>query len=241
MDNNTQNPEFGENGLKKAAAIYQLSQTPEGSRDEAWASVFLENVPEAFFITSEPQVMKGPDGFPYFVLKSPEPETEFQPCFIRDVVPNYLLQQGFGIVVNPQEDNKADWVFTYGDLLNFFLKDQFYSDSDNWIVKEEDTIRQGEQLMLSAPSEYILPDATRNILRSYFAAQGAENVKVVMVNRPKGEEFLQQLMFNLTPKDFESEEKFGHVMNWLSWFLPKHYSYGSIDEKALGEENFMPL
>ena len=59
-------PYYGD--LNKTNIIYQLVQTPHQERDGNWQHTFLENVLHASFRCGDPQVITGPDGFPYFQL-----------------------------------------------------------------------------------------------------------------------------------------------------------------------------
>lgn len=71
---------------------------------------------------------------------------------------------------------------------------------------------------------------------------GLNPPKVLLMSRhgSSGEEASQDLVFNLTPESFESEELFRSVTQHLAWFLPRHYSFAALGEKQLGD-CFMPL
>jgi hypothetical protein len=44
----------------------------------------------------------------------------------------------------------------------------------------------------------------------------------------------------LTPHNFKDESTYRSVMQTISWYLPRHYSFVGMDEKSLGN-GFMPL
>lgn len=54
--------------LNKTDILYKLVQTPRNERDEMWQKAFLENIGQASFSCGDPQVITGPDGYPYFQL-----------------------------------------------------------------------------------------------------------------------------------------------------------------------------
>lgn len=225
--------------LEKTALLDNLFLTPHEQRNPEWQTAFLSNIEDASFACSDPQVMSGPDGFPYFVLNTPEPNKEFQCFVVKHMVPDFILENGIGIVVNPSK-GQPDWVFTYGELVNYHLRKEFYSESKNWYIQTENQVNGDEQLLVAQPSEYIIPLQTRNIMKQYLKQYTNAEVKILLTNRAEGEEFLQQLVFNLTPSDFQTEENFNGVMQNLGWFLPRHYTYASTTEDAFGE-HFMPL
>ncbi|PXV63334.1 hypothetical protein CLV62_11451 [Dysgonomonas alginatilytica] len=229
-------PYYGD--LEKTTILNELFKVEGELRDENWREKFFENVADASFACSDPQIISGPDGFPYFVLNTPEPNKQFQCYVIKNMIPDFLLEQGFGVVINPEKGN-PDWVFSYGDIVNYHLKNEFYTKSDNWdMQKSDEVIAKEEKVLVGQPSEYIIPVQTRAILRMFFESLQITDAKIALLNRPKGEEFSQQLVFNLTPDKFKDREHFNTVMAYVSWFLPKHYSYASMEESSLGE-NFI--
>lgn len=231
-------PYYGD--LKKTEILTELFKVKGELRDEVWRDAFLANVADASFVCSDPQVISGPDGFPYFVLNTPEPNKPFQCYVINNMIHDFLLEQGLGVVINPEKGN-PDWVFSYGDIVNFHLRNEFYTQSNNWDMQKADEVLESEEkVLVGQPSEYIIPEHTRRILRLFFESLQIKGAKIALLNRPKGEEFSQQLVFNLTPNKFKDREQFNGIMGYVSWFLPKHYSYASMDESTLGE-NFLPI
>lgn len=223
---------FGD--LEKTRILEELSSIPFENRDIEWQKNLLSNIDDAGLASNDPQVIGGPDGFPYFVLNIPEHNKEFQSFVIKHMIPDFILDNGFGIVFNPSK-GQPDWVFTHGDLVNYFLRQEFFSESNNWYTQIEDKTQENAELLVGQPSEYILPLQTRNILKKYLGQFTNKEVKILLTNRPSGEEFLQQIVFNLIPGDFESEEHFNGAMQHVGWFLPRHYTYASTAEESFGD------
>lgn len=225
--------------LEKTAVLDNLFAVPHEQRDQSWQQSFLSNVDDASFACNDPQVISGPDGFPYFVLNIPEPKKEFQCYVIKHMVPDFILDNGLGVAINPAK-GQPDWVFTYGELVNYHLRKEFYTESNNWLVQTEKVVKENTELLVGQPSEYIIPAPTRNILKQYLKQYTNTEAKILLTNRAQGEEYIQQLVFNLTPNDFSSEEHFNGVMQNIGWFLPRHYTFASTSEETFGE-HFMPL
>lgn len=217
--------------LEKTDILFHLVQVPQDQRDENWQQIFLENIGEASFRCGTPQVITGPDGFPYFQLFLPEPNKCFQ-CYVIDrMKDDFLLAQGFGVVINPTP-NSADWVLSYGDILNFYLNKEFYTTTWTPFSKEanSETIAKDEELMFEQAAETILPQQARHVIAEFLKMNGVKSPKVsLMIRRRKdGKGISQELVFNLTPDDFKTENVYRYLMHTLGWYLPRHYSYAGF-------------
>lgn len=229
--------------LNKTNTLYQLLQTTPTKRDENWQKTFLQNIVQASFRCGEPQVITGPDGFPYFQLFLPEPNKSFQ-CFVIDrMKDDFLLNSGFGVVINPTP-NSADWVLSYGDILNLHLNKTFYTTEETAFSKESDDeiIPENEKVMIGQPSEIILPKQARQLIGEFLKMNGVTNPKVLLMMRHKqdGKSVSQDIVFNVTPQNFDNESKYRNAMQTIGWYLPRHYSFVGMDENTFGN-GFMPL
>jgi len=229
--------------LEKTNVLFQLAQTPTTERNEIWQRIFLQNIGQASFRCGEPQIITGPDGFPYFQLFLPEPNKNFQCFVIQKMKDDFLLASGFGVVINPTP-NSADWVLSYGDILNFHLNNTFYTTEETSFSKEhnDETIAENEKVMIGQPSEIILPKQTRQLIAEFLEMNGVKSPKVLLMmrHRQDGKGVSQDIVFNLTPENFENENKYRTVMQTISWYLPGHYSIVGIEEKTFGN-GFMTL
>lgn len=229
--------------LNKTAILYELVQIPHNERDEAWQQVFLENIGQASFRCGDPQIITGPDGFPYFPLFLPEPNKSFQCYVIEKMKDDFLLASGYGVVINPTS-NSADWVLSCGDILNLHLNETFYTTTATPFSREtsDETIVGNEEVMIGQPSETILPKQTRHLIAEFLKMNGIKEPKVLLMMRhgQDGDGVSQDIVFNLTPKDFQDENTYRSVMQTISWYLPRHYSFVGMDEQSLGD-GFMLL
>ncbi|MCX2477861.1 hypothetical protein OQY15_02090 [Pedobacter sp. MC2016-15] len=227
--------------LEKTQIVATLLEVPREERNEQWVSQFLAALPLAAFRCGTPQLIAGPDGFPYFQLFVPQPGEEFQSYVIEEMINGFLVERGYGIVLNPGA-GQPDWVLTYGDVLNyqlngsFFTLESLFSNSSN----TEEVVAKGEEVMIGQPSEAILPAHTRKLLKDFFELNGVLGPKVMLMMRKNGENVSQDLAFNITPDLFESEEHYRNMMQTVTWYLPRHYSVVGLDESHV-ENGFMPL
>lgn len=230
-------PYYGD--LSKTNILNELFKIPREQRDDKWNAKFLESVADASFTCGNPQVIEGPDGFPYFQLNVPEPYKQFQCYVIRHMKDDFLLDKGFGIVINPSK-GQPDWVFSYGDIVNYHIRNEFYTKSENWDLPKQEIIKEKEEVLLGQPSESVLPNQTRSVIRDFLKSIGINDSKLLLMNRRKPNGFLQELVFNLTPDKFEKKEHYEGVMKSIAWYLPRHYSYVSMNESSF-KDSFKPL
>lgn len=226
--------------ITKTQLIDSLFQIPQEQRDENWRQTFYENVPTASFACGNPQVFKGPDGFPYFVLRTPEPNIPFESFCIRNMKDDFLLEKGLGVAINPK-DNSVDWVFSYGDIVNLHLNKEFFTKTDKVEIQNEETIKQGEKLLLAQPSESFLPGQTRQALKSFLQSIGIKRPKIMMVCRTIDGQVIQELAFNIFREDFESIDHLNYRLKQISWFLPRHYIVLSLPRDSNFTNNFADL
>ncbi|MBP3943894.1 hypothetical protein J5U18_09995 [Sphingobacteriaceae bacterium WQ 2009] len=227
--------------LAATITIQELMLVPFAERDEQWRMDFLVNLPTASLQLADPELVVGPDGFPYLQLITAEKDKNYQAFVIQNRNSDYILTNGFGVVINAHLE-QPDWVLTYGDLANLSLNNEFYTD-ESLFSKEtaEQTIDKDEKVLVGAPSEIILPKAVRAALREYLEYQGITNPKVMLIARDYESETTarQDLVFNITPQQFRKPEDFQALMEHIGWFLPRHYSYMGLDELAVN--GFNPL
>jgi hypothetical protein len=136
------NAPLGECDITKTHVIVELLRVSKERRDDDWTQKFLDNVQTASFASDSPQIFNGPDGFPYFILRTPEPNKPFESFCIRNLK-DFLLENGFGIAINPGE-NSVDWVFSHGDIVNLHLRNEFFTEAESGEIKSEETLSQGE-------------------------------------------------------------------------------------------------
>lgn len=239
--NSENNPQLGLGDLEKTVTLNNLMQVPFDERDQQWVADFLQNIDQANLKLGNPEVIIASDGFPYIQLQTVNTNESFQAFVISKQLPT-ILTQGFGIVINPQND-RPDWVFSYGDICNYELNDEFYTDESIFSKnKEQVVIGQDEKILVGQPSDAILPKYLKKQIREFLVHAGIKTPKAMMIARNfESEDTVKQdLVFNFTPPQFENEKVFQQVASTIGWFLPKHYSILFIDENAV-ENGFQEI
>jgi len=221
---------FGD--LNKTVVMSELFAVPREQRDEKWIKTFFANVADASFCCENPQVIQGPDGFPYVRLTMPEAGKSFTCYVIRHMIPQFLLEKGFGIAINPDKE-QPDWIFSYGDLVNFHIHGAFDAKGFDFNPAEakpgeEENIAVGTKITTGNPSEKIIPIPSRAVLRAFFEAHGV-SPKIMLMSRGDG----LDLVIPATPDSFSDPDHYQYFCAALRWFLPGYY--GMIATKESDE------
>ncbi len=227
--------------LAATISLNSLMSIPFAERDEQWRIDFLNYLPVSSLQLGDPEVIVGPDGFPYVQLTTVEKDKNYQAFVIKNRNFDFILNQGFGVVINAHLE-QPDWILSYGDLMNLSLNNEFYTEESLFSKNSgASTIDKDEKILVGQPSEVIFPKVARAALREFLVYQGLSNPKVMLIARNYEEEntVTQDLVFNITPSQFENMEEFNALMGQIGWFLPRHYSYMGMDEFSVN--GFMPL
>jgi len=227
--------------LEKTQSVADLLAVPKEDRDDQWADRFLADLPLASFRCGTPQIVAGPDGFPYFQLFVPAAGEEFQSFVIERMTTEFLLERGYGVLINPGA-GEPDWVLSYGDILNYHLNGSYFTHDSLFSSATNDEVvgSEDEEIMIGQPAENILPAQTRKLLKDFFELNGIEDPKVLMMVRKNGTDMCQDLAFNITPSHFETETHYRNMMQTITWYLPRHYSLIGLHDTDL-DNGFMPL
>lgn len=244
-DNNSIYPSYSDiiaksssDNFDKNEVILKLFQIPKSNRDDLWLKIFLENIIDAEFEIQDPQVLVAPDGFRYINLLLSSDTNGVNYFSLKDMIP-FLLRDGLGITINVDKGG-SQWVFRYGDILDFYLNDQFYSIK----IQEEsysdslkcDTINNN-QLLVFSPSESYLPKETRKVIRRFLNSYGIK--PKICVTSSGGSPKEWTLIFNIVPEMFKNpdEKQVESLLFHISWYLPQHYQIASMRENNY----FIPL
>ena len=226
--------------ITKTQVMVDLFQISQDQRDDNWRQTFYNNVQSASYACGNPQIFAGPDGFPYFVLQTPEANQPFESFCIRNMKDDFLLDKGFGVAINPKE-NSVDWVFSYGDIVNLYLNNELSTKSDTIEIENEVTIEKDEKFLIAQPSETYLPSQARQALKTFLKSIGINRPKIMMVCRTIKGQVIQELAFNIFREDFQSIDQLNYRLKQISWFLPRHYVVLSVPNESNFTTHFADL
>ncbi len=230
------NPEMNNDcDLELTLDLFELFKTPREKRDEAWIEEFFDVASHASLVTAEPQISRGPDGFPYLTLSLPKPNEDFDAVSVHHAL-DYCLKQGCGIALfgSPDDLRQPEWIFTFGSLWAYRRFGNFIGDPSALRSAEESALaeskenaenkaagEEGREVMVSNPPEDFLPSYARSALGRFLKeAVGLQEPHVAMITDPKDEKSRSLMFTDLLPERFEKEEHFMQLMTALRWFLP---------------------
>lgn len=233
--------------INNTGVVATLFKIPREQRDGQWYNAFYKHVGTASFACGRPQTLIGPDGFTYFILRTPEEAQPFESFCIQNMKDDFLLERGWGVVFNPTASGTADWVFTHGNILNLHLTGQFFSvpeesDTQNIdFVKTVGVLKKEEQVMIAQPSEAYLPKATRKALRHFLQSKGIKAPMVMMLSSYSGGKTLRKLALNIPPENYPVTSQLDHLMQQVGWFLPNDYLLVPLSKTSALAKDFYPL
>ncbi len=240
-------PDRPECDINKSYKLVEILKVPREKRDGNWYDTFYANVANASFACGTTQVLTGPDGFPYFILRSPQENQSFESFCIENMKDDFLLKKGWGVVFNPAEDKSADWVFTYGDIVNFHINKTFKSpvaEADfNHVAFTDNvgTTTLEKQVMIGQPSQTYLPEPTRKVLKSFLQSKGIRKPKVMLVSSCDEGQTTRRLALNISPENYPERTQLDHVMQQVGWFLPNDYILMPVSKKSELAKGFSDL
>lgn len=214
--------------IENTLTLIELFETPPEERDQDWLDEFLEVIPTASLCSLPTQIQQGADGFPYFYLCVPESESEFDAYSVVDAL-DYALNVGCGIAIfsDPNDLEKPEWVFTFGNLWALRQYGNFYGDPEIKIPNlkqerpSEEELKKPRQIQVQAPSDADLPLFARSAIAKFLSdTLGLKNPKVVSITDPLLNPSRAIVFSDLAPEKFEKEEHFVQLMNALRWFFP---------------------
>ena len=238
--NSSKKIERSECDISKTQIIANLFNIPSAERDEKWNQLLFDNATTASFACGNPQVTVGPDGFPYFNLIVPEPNMPFESFCISNMKENFLLEKGFGVTLSSKV-NTVEWVFSYGQIVNLHLNNQFYSAADPVKIKNQETITTNQEVLVGQPSEQFLPKPTREILKKHLQTKGILKPQIMLLIRKIEGIPVRELAINIFKEDYSTIEELNNIMHQISWFLPNHYIILSLPKNSEWSKYYAPL
>jgi hypothetical protein len=217
--------------------IEDILRVPKNERDIIWRQKFLTSLLKTPLYSGQPGIVKNPEGLEYTNLTTIASQKGIEPSSLTDYI-SLNLSNGYGIVLNGNKE-LSDWAFSYGDIVDFSINQEFYSGKikapfgsgyviDKYVLKQEARVGQ--------PSELYLPNQARIVIRKFLNSFGIDP-KICLILWVQTNQL--SLAFNIVPEMFENSDEaaFQSFLNFLGWFLPRHYQIVSMTE----DESFKPL
>lgn len=207
--------------------MHKLLQIPRKDRDASWQSTFLISVPQSIFEINTSHVIHGPDGFSYMDFKLIEPkeyatlpENTSSIAHLKEV--SFLLKHGLGLSIrnhNSQvETDNPEWVFSYGDLVQFALTGSFEPKKAPELPQGQAYIKAGEEMSVGQPSEAYLPAVAGGFIRDFVKQNSnIKEPKVLLIERTVNGQLVKELAFMRDRYEVD-------LLQRITWYLPRHYS-----------------
>ncbi len=172
--------------LEKTQALERLFQLERRVRDESLYKSFYSAVVDASLACGHPQVVMGPDQFPYFHLGLPSGGA-FEPFCISHILDN-ALSNVFGVCIfNSLENTSApEYVFSYGDLLSYklgtFAGDPAEVNTEPSPALKQEVLTEARQILVGQSSEDYLPKTSLKALGDFMRQRlGHHDPKICLI------------------------------------------------------------
>lgn len=221
--------------------LRELFEVPRETRDESWQTRFDEAVLRAPFVAGE--VMQGPDGFAYRILASAKAGEDAEKLTSVPAVAEDATENGYGIVLDPDEQGAPAWVFHYGQLWSLREYESLHGDPEDEPGDGggAERIEKERQIMVGQPSEHMFPVWARRIVDLYLRrVVGIAEPKVLIMVDPEARPS-RNLVFNLHPEDFPDQAAFQMALQSLMWFLPPNRGVVAVSRDAGFDDAFAAL
>lgn len=232
--------------ISKTQRLLKLFETVRDERDPIWVSQFCDLAAVAPLEIADPQILQGPDRFPYFNLKVPAPNGGFSGAAICDIV-EHVTETGVGVVLTAGKA-EPEWVFNLGALVNFRETGKFMSSEPfdfpppSQPPPENPQEGSGEvKVFVANPGTKILPPYLRRHLSTFLKnVLKVENPGVLLL-RDERLRSPSSLVFTVFQDHFSSPEVYKNAIRSLHWFLPHHYIVGGLPQNAIPRAQYFPL
>ena len=212
----TENIEKENSNLKK---IEDLFKTQLDERNQSWIDVFNISIKNYRFEALLPNVFEDRIGMSYLNLTFNNQNGHEIDEFIEK-----SLEDGYGICINGKE-NEQDWLFTYGELLDYHLNKKFYSNQilEPFTGNVIDRYFHEKQATIGQPSEKYLPQITRLQIKKLLSSFGLENIKIALIWWRENNRIT--LAFEIVPEMFKNptDDSLHSLLKFIGWYLPNHY------------------
>jgi hypothetical protein len=228
--------------LEKTQELERLFQVDRSHRDESWHKSFFAAVVDASLACSRPQVVIGPDQFPYFHLGLPS--GAFEPFCISHILDG-ALSNVFGACIfsNLESSSTPEYVFSYGDLLSYKLYGTFAGDPVEVNTQpspalQQEILTEAREILVGQPSEDYLPTSALKALGDFMRQRlGHPEPKICLILdrqiRPS-----KNIAINISIDDVGGDpNQLQGIFRGISWFLPRNYGLmavpSAINQSAL--------
>ena len=136
-------------------------------------------------------------------LRSPEPNIGFEAYSVHNLAETALLN-GVGIVLN-FTDGQADFVFRYGNLLDYAWHKKLVDLDTKKPVLTEGVEAAGQEVMIGSPSESYFPATARKAIKKHLKSTENLNNIGVLLRINGGKTPSRELIFSIYPEDYSDK------------------------------------
>ena len=217
----------------ESTTLESLFNTPLIMRDDIWGKEFNQIIKNQKFSKISDKFLEDENEMKYLNLHIDSNSNNSINHYISS-----CLENGNGIYIS-NENKDYEWIFTFGDLIDFHLNETFYSNriSSPFSGEVIDTLFHNEETTIGQPSENYLPEIAKKHITTFLSTFGLQNIKIALIWWRKSNEIT--LAFEIVPQMFQSanQDMLDSLLYYLKWYLPNYYNIIFIE----GNEYFKKI
>ena len=210
--------------------VSDLLKTSVEQRGPDWENEFLKALCESDVHLVTQEIQTGPDGFPYLMVSTSPTGEGIKDSFQKLV--RWGAEQAVGIVVNPENSDGPDYVFSYGMLWHFRKTGLFYKMTDGQDFTESFyELKPETRYEMVEPTEELFPNEVKTFLKDYYTQQGVADLKYSFLKFENEPDF--DVIISLDSLGNPEENEHEGIMMATSWFFPPHYRLMLLSEDTV--------
>ncbi|HEV8026286.1 MAG TPA: hypothetical protein VGP50_02585 [Stellaceae bacterium] len=212
--------------LAATERLFELFAVPRGEREEVWLIAFRRAAWNASVVLPTPQVMTGPDGFPYLRLVLPPPGEPFQSNCLSNVCA-FCAERGLGVAYFASEADPPialQYAIPTGVIESLCRFGSWAGDPLDGEPPPEDDRRpdaaNARQALVGAPSaDYLPPHTARLLGRHLIERWKIPEPRVALLVAPQLRPS-RNLVIGRKRSEFADEVTADRQMEALLWYFP---------------------
>lgn len=202
--------------------LSDLCDYPISRRDLNWEKSLSKGFFESPIYLIDDQPFQGPDGFSYMQISSKKGK-KGEEIEKADFL-NWCYQSGLGLVLNLKEKQAPDFVFNYGMVWNYLLRDKFVNEVPK--LKED-----SDETYVHEISEGYLPKEVRGVIKHFLDMNNIQDAKISLVSG--GDQTPYELLWFFKDLQETPDAEKTSLLEALSWFLPLDYRLAWAESEDL--------
>lgn len=219
--------------------VAQMLKTDIPGRDNIWLDKLFKIVDQANFYCPENSIITDVRGVEYYAMYTDVPAHVVPRQLSIPEIIDELSEGGRAIAINPERQDSV--VFSYGQIWGYRIFNRFLDMHEADLIWRKNTGVNNNTFVVGAPSEKILPNFARRVLRRHIQDICKIKRPMVKLTIDGRQTPANAFSFNIYQENFTSIEHFSAVMDSVLWFMPTGTALEASANTSEGRKGFVEL